>query len=383
MIADYLGQVRSIFVSLRLTVVLIALSIVLVFWATLAQVHLGVWGVQQKFFHSFFVYEGLGEIRIPVYPGGYLIGGLLLVNLVSAHLYRFKAGWRKSGIWIAHAGLILLLLGELASGLLQRDYQMRLDEGETKNYSESNRRNELAIIDATDPGFDDVVAIPESLLAGGTVVQNPRLPFRVVPKGYVPNSEIRMRSEVPNAPPSPATAGMGPMVAVVPLEVTYKEDERNLPSAFVELVGPDGSLGTWVVSTGLGNPQTFPYAGRSWKIVMRPERHYQPFSLTLEKFSHDIYPGTDIPKNFSSRVRINTPDGGPGREVLIYMNNPLRYAGLTYYQAGFEPNDRTTILQVVRNPSWLVPYISCGAIALGLVIQFLMHLVGFARGRRA
>jgi len=117
MITEYLRQVRSVFVSLRLTVVLIALSIVLVFWATLDQVHLGVWGVQQKFFHSFLVYQGLGELRIPVYPGGYLIGGLLLVNLLSAHLYRFKAGWRKSGIWIAHAGLVLLLLGELASGL--------------------------------------------------------------------------------------------------------------------------------------------------------------------------------------------------------------------------------------------------------------------------
>ena len=95
MITEYLRQVRSLFVSLRLTVVLIALSIVLVFWATLAQVHLGVWGVQQKFFHSFFVYEGLGELRVPVFPGGYLIGGLLLVNLLSAHVYRFKAGWRK------------------------------------------------------------------------------------------------------------------------------------------------------------------------------------------------------------------------------------------------------------------------------------------------
>ena len=98
-------------------------------------------------------------------------------------------GWRKTGIWIAHAGLILLLLGELVSGLVQQDYQMRLDEGETKNYSESNRFNELAIIDATDPNFDEVVAIPESLLAKGTVVQNPKLPFRVVPKGYIPNSE--------------------------------------------------------------------------------------------------------------------------------------------------------------------------------------------------
>jgi hypothetical protein len=371
-----------IFVSLRLTVVLLALSIVLVFWATLDQVHLGVWGVQQKFFHSFLVFIRLGDFQFPVYPGGYMIGGLLLANLLSAHIYRFKLGWRKTGIWIAHAGLILLLLGELVSGLVQQDFQMRLDEGETKNYSESNRFNELAIIDVSDPNFDEVVAIPESLLAHGTVVQSPKLPFRVVPKIYYQNSEVRMRSAVPGAPPSPATVGMGPMLAIAPVEVTYKEDEENFPSVFVELVGPDGSLGTWAVvdSRMMGNPQKFDYAGKSWKLIMRPVRHYQPVSLTLEKFSHDIYPGTDIPKNFSSRILLNVP-GNPAREVLIYMNNPLRYAGLTYYQAGYD-GEHTTILQVVRNPSWLAPYIACSAIALGLIIQFLIHLVGFAGRRR-
>jgi hypothetical protein len=103
--------------------------------------------------------------------------------------------------------------------------------------------------------------------------------------------------------------------------------------------------------------------------------------VTLEKFSHDIYPGTDIPKNFSSKVRLNLPDGA-SREVLIYMNNPLRYSGLTFYQAGFDNNDHTTILQVVRNPSWLVPYIACSAIALGLIVQFMIHLVGFVGKRR-
>jgi hypothetical protein len=380
--SEYFRQVRTLFVSLRLTVVLLALSIALVFWATLDQVHLGVWGVQQKFFHSFLVFVKLGDFHFPVFPGGYLIGGLLLINLLSAHIYRFKMGWRKTGIWIAHAGLILLLLGELISGLVQQDFQMTLDEGGTKDYSESNRFNELAIINVTDPNFDEVVAIPEALIAHGTVVQSPKLPFRVVPEGYYPNSEVQMRSQVPGAPPSPATAGMGPMIAVTPVEVTYKEDERNLPSAFVELVGAEGSLGVYLVSAGLGNPQKFEYAGKSWKLLMRPVRHYQPFSLTLEKFSHDIYPGTDIPKNFSSRIRINPPDGGVGREVLIYMNNPLRYAGLTYYQASFI-GEHTTILQVVRNPSWLVPYIACAAIALGLIIQFVIHLAGFMRRRRA
>ena len=379
---DVLRQLRSVLVSIRLTVVLLAMSIVLVFWATLDQVHLGVWGVQHKFFHSLFVIVKVGDLQVPVYPGGYMIGGLLLVNLIFAHVYRFKMGWRKTGIWITHAGLILLLLGELVSGLVQREFQMRLDEGDTKNYSESSRQNELAITDTTNPDYDDVVAIPESILASGTTVQSPKLPFRVVPRGYYPNADVALRSSVPNAPPSPATAGMGPMIAITPMEVTYKEDERNTPAAYVELVGPDSTLGTYVVSTRLGNPQKFDYAGRSWKVIMRPVRHYQPFSLTLEKFSHDVFPGTTIDKNFSSKVMINSTDGTPSREFLIYMNNPLRYQGLTYYQASYD-GEHTTVLQVVRNPSWLVPYISCGAIALGLIIQFLIHLSGFARKRRA
>ena len=277
--------------------------------------------------------------------------------------------------------MILLLVGELVSGLVQQDFQMRLDEGETKNFSESSLLNELAITDATDPKLDAVVAIPESVIARGTEIQNPMLPFKVVPRGYYPNSAVQLRSQVPGAPASPANQGMGPMLVASPLEMTYKQDERNTPTAYVELVGTEGSLGVWTVSTLLGNPQKFEYGGRSWKIVMRPQRHYVPYSLTLEKFSHDIYPGTDIPKNFSSKVRINPPGDGDGREVLIYMNNPLRYAGLTYFQASFD-GDHTTVLQVVRNPSWLAPYIACGAIALGLVIQFLIHLAEFARGRR-
>ena len=40
-------------------------------------------------------------------------------------------------------------------------------------------------------------------------------------------------------------------------------------------------------------------------------------------------------------------------------------------------------LQVVRNPSWLTPYVACVMVAAGLVIQFLSHLVGFAKKRTA
>ena len=372
---------RDFFVSLKLTVALLVFGMLLVFAATLDQTNLGVWGIQQKWFRTFVVFQDIRGVALPLYPGGYLIGGLLLVNLVAAHLSRFRLTWRKAGIFLAHSGLILLLVGELLSGLWQEDFNLRLSEGDTKNYAESYRFNELAIIDTTDPNFDDVVTIPEALLDRHDPVQHPKLPFRVVTRAYYPNSLLQMRA--PDGPPSLATAGLGLGVVAAPQPVTYKQDEANLPAAYVELSAPDASPGTFLVSPGLVGPQRFDYAGRSWKITLRPKRIYRPFSLTLLKFSHDRYAGTDIPKNFSSRLRLTTPDGRDDREVLIYMNNPLRYAGLTFYQAGFENNDRTTILQVVRNPSWVLPYVACSLMALGLAGQFGLHLAGFVQKRRA
>jgi len=376
-----LRDFRDFFVSLKLTVALLVFGMLLVFAATLDQTNLGIWGIQQKWFRAFIVVQEIGGVALPIFPGGYTIGGLLLINLLAAHIERFKFTWRKAGIFLAHAGLILLLIGELLSGLWQEDFHLRLNEGDTKNYAESYRDNELAITDVTDATFDEVVAIPEALLARHTSVQHPKLPFRVTAKAFYPNSELRMKA--PAAPASLATTGIGLEVVAAPQPITYKTNEANMPSAYIELAATDASPGTFLVSTGLVAPQRFDYGGRSWKITLRPKRIYEPFSLTLLKFSHDRYAGTDIPKNFSSRIRLTTPDGRDDREVLVYMNNPLRYAGLTFYQAGFENNDRTTILQVVRNPSWLLPYIACALMTAGLVAQFGIHLVGFVQKRRA
>lgn len=383
---ELLRDFRDFFVSLKLTVVLLVLGMVLVFAATLDQVNLGIWAVQEKYFRSLFVLWRAGDIPIPVFPGGYLIGGMLLINLIAAHVYRFRLSWRKAGIVLTHFGLIILLIGELLTGLFQQEFHMRINEGETKNFAESYQRVELVITDTTDPLTDDVVAIPESRLADHEVVQHPKLPFRVATKAYFPNSTLTMKPSGANAPTlndlaSLATTGIGQRVLAAPERMTYKQDERNVPAAYVELTGPDGSLGVWMVSAQIPSPQTFEFGGRSWKITLRFARSYKPFSLTLLEFNHDVYPGTQIPKNFSSRVKLSTSDDQNGREVLIYMNNPLRYAGLTFYQSGYD-GDRTTILQVVRNPSWLMPYIACVLMSVGLLAQFGLHLFAFIGKRR-
>jgi hypothetical protein len=376
-------QFRDFFVSLKLTVWLLALSIILIFWATLAQVKLGIWGVQEKFFHTLFVLETIPgtAIPVPVFPGGYFLGGLLLINLLAAHIYRFRLEWRKAGIQLTHLGLILLLVGEFITSLKQVESNMRLEEGGTMHYSESYRSNELAILETTNPDFNEVVAIPEAVLSDGGSIQHPKLPFQIRVRAYHPNAALQMRDQAPGAAPSIATAGIGPRVAVTPLRLTYKQDERNAPAAHIEFVGPEGTLGTWLVSPLLSAPQKFDYAGRTWELGLRFTRYYHPFAISLLDFSHDKYPGTEIPKNFSSRIRLKTDDGQGDREVLIYMNNPLRHAGLTFYQASFERGDTVSILQVVRNPGWVLPYVSCVMMSLGLLVQFGIHLFAFVRKR--
>ncbi|HXA14735.1 MAG TPA: cytochrome c biogenesis protein ResB [Opitutaceae bacterium] len=380
---ELLQPLVRFFVSLRLTVVLLVLSIMLVFFATLDQVQLGVWGIQHKWFFNFIVVQPVKGLPVPVFPGGYFIGGMLLINLVAAHIYRFKFTWKKVGIWLAHLGLILLIASQFFTGLEQRESQLQFHLGETKRYSEDFRLNELAVINTTDPKFDDVISIPESLLAGDTPVQNPKLPFRIVPRLYYPNSMVQMRTQAPNAPPSPATMDIGTQLAATPQPLTYKENERNMPVAFVELIGPEGSLGTWLVSPWIDEPQTFDYAGRTWQLVMRFKRYYTPYAMALLQLKNDVYPGTDIPKNFSSQVHIRDDEGNGGRDALIYMNSPLRYGGLTYYQYQMNKVDGLSVLQVVRNPTWRLPYLACLLVGLGLVIQFSLHLAGFFRKRAA
>src|SRR2546421_9776652 len=94
-----LERVINFFTSLRLTVACLALGLVLVFVGTLAQVDLGLYKAQNEFFRSFFIYWGPKGTswRIPVFPGGYLIGTVLLINLLAAHLKRFTLSRKKIG----------------------------------------------------------------------------------------------------------------------------------------------------------------------------------------------------------------------------------------------------------------------------------------------
>ena len=81
-------------------------------------------------------------------------------------------------------------------------------------------------------------------------------------------------------------------------------------------------------------------------------------------------------------MRLQDLSHAEDRDALIYMNHPLRYGGKTFYQASFGQNDRLSVLQVVRNPGWLIPYLSCTLVALGLLLHFGVKLSASLRNAR-
>jgi hypothetical protein len=368
------------FASLKLTVVCLVLALILVFAGTIAQVELGLYQAQNEFFRQFFVYWTLGEtgVRVPVFPGGYLVGGLLLINLTVVAFRRFAFVPKKFGIWLIHLGLILLFVGQLLTDLLSVESMMHLREGETKNYSERPREAELALVQRSDGASDRVIAVPEWRLRKGGTLPLPGLETTLVVREYYRNSVLERRPEgATNA--AAATQGFGATLLARELPHVTEMDRRDVPSVIFELQGPGAPSGTWLASEYLDQPQAVSMGAETFEVSMRPRREYKPYSITLLDFTHEKYPGTEIPKNFSSRVRLQHPAKGEDREVLIYMNNPLRYDGATFYQSSFDTDNLGSVLQVVRNPSWLTPYLSCVLVSLGLLVQFLIHLVPFLK----
>ena len=391
--------------SLRLTVVMFVFAIALVFLGTLAQVDEGIWTVLSKYFRTgiawipFQALVRFGQVFLGVsphaqvsgsfpFPGGWLIGGILLVNLLAAHAVRFKLTWKRTGILMIHSGLVLMMLGELITGLFALEGRMPIPENWTVNFVEDHRALELAVVRHLDDKTDDVLAIPESMLRKKDRIQHADLPFDVEVLRYMPNSDIH-RNPAPGME-NPATAGDGLReVAVEKPEVSGTDQNQmdDMASAYVKLwkKGTNESLGTFLVSKwwsvwwipGIEQPQHVTVDGKSYDLFLRSKRSYKPYSVHLIEFRHDRYMGTDTPKNFSSQVRLTDADRGEDEEVVIYMNHPLRHAGETFYQSGVLGSDQGTILQVVRNPGWLLPYVSCALVALGMLFHFGLHLNQF------
>ncbi|MEK7474962.1 MAG: cytochrome c biogenesis protein ResB [Candidatus Coatesbacteria bacterium] len=376
--------------SLKLAVVGMVLLMLLVGACTLAQVRLGIYGAVAVYIRTFLVWVRVPgtALSVPVFPGGGFVGLLLIVNMTASLVTRWSAGRLKPGLALTHIGVILLLAGEFQTAFRAHESSLSIEVGQTLDYTEATRRTELAIEEGKAPAAHGTKAeatpagkplatISERDLARGGELALPGLPVSLKVLRFLRNGHLVMQKEAA-AGAIVVTAGSGRKLTVVELPAATSDDEPETPVAYVEAVAGGKSLGVWLVSPVLG-PQVLEAGGRKLALSMHPERVWMPFTLTLKHFSHDVYPGTDIPRNFSSLVRLVDAERHEDRDVLIWMNHPLRYRGLTFYQASYGKGDTLSVLQVVRNPGWILPYLSCLIVTVGMAWHFLLRLAAARR----
>ncbi|HEX3602322.1 MAG TPA: cytochrome c biogenesis protein CcsA [Lacipirellulaceae bacterium] len=295
---------------------------------------------------------------------------------------------KRAGIVLLHSGVALIMLTELFTAVAAVESQMSIAEGETAKYSSDIRTSELAVIDHSPTDHDQVTVVPRKLLesnvGSASSIDDPALPFNIRVSRWIQNAQVR----TPEAnEKNPATAGYGEKAIAVSIpSVTGVGDDSekvDLSAAYIDLISKKTgeSLGTYLVAQGLID-QPVEVDGHTYDLSLRFKRLYHPFALKLEKFRYDRYVGTDTPKNFSSQVSFSDPDHNVKRDVVISMNNPLRYGGTTFYQSGWDKEtERGTVLQVVSNPSWMTPYVACMLVAIGMLAHFGTMLVRFLRRR--
>ncbi len=296
---------------------------------------------------------------------------------------------KRAGIVLLHGGILLMMANEVVVHQFHHEAQITLREGETRDYVEDNRSIELALVDRSDEKEDKHVAIPKDRLFAGAVIAHPELPVDLKIVEFLRNSRLRERGTQDK---TPATLGTGLKWMATPQPVVTGTDgagKIDLSAAYVELLkkGTQESLGTVLVSLRQSLEdvdETFEVDGKKYGLSLRFPRAYRSYSVHLIDVRKDDYVGTNTPRNYSSDVRVVDSSRQVDREVKIWMNNPLRFAGETFYQSSYDPGFggvEVTTLQVVSNAGWMIPYVSCMIVATGMLAQFLITLSRFL-GRR-
>ncbi len=309
-------------------------------------------------------------------------GGLAGVVLLAGCWLVFR---KRAGIVLLHAGVGLVMANELVVYGLHSEGQMQITEGETANYTFDIRKVELAIVDPSNPETDDVVVVPGALLKAGATVEDQVLPFGIHVLEYLPNSKL---VKIASGSKPRATAGAGLQLQIEPRRSAAGADtggEVDVAAAYIQLLDKESRkpFATYLVN-GMLNPQTVDVGGKSYDVSLRFKRTYRPYTLTLHDVRFDKYMGTQTAKNYSSDLRLVDPSRKVDRDVKIWMNNPLRFAGATFYQQNYGLDDQgreVTTLQVVDNTGWMIPYVACVLVGIGMLAQFSITLVRFLKRR--
>ncbi|MDX8340199.1 cytochrome c biogenesis protein CcsA [Draconibacterium sp. IB214405] len=164
-------------------------------------------------------------------------------------------------------------------------------------------------------------------------------------KQFLPNAAVQLAYQKPTQGSRPADA--------------FKA-EISTTGASKELIvyGSTGEVGDFHTTSIEGMNVSVSYGSRIIKL---------PFSIHLNDFQLERYPGSMSPSSYASEVVLK--DGATEMPFRIFMNNILKYKGYRFFQSSYDTDERGTILSVNHDSMGTsVTYFGYLLMAIGMVL---------------
>lgn len=332
------------------------MMLVLIF-GTVAQKYIGLYAALDKYFYSWIIWAG----PLPL-PGGLVVMGAFFVNLMARFIGYSVWKREKAGIHLAHAGVILLLLGGIISGINRVDTVLPIAMNELARETQSYDQSALTI-------YKNNVRLDQYAIADlqdGQTINFDSLPFDINILNRCINCDIKIDRE------------NGGMTLVD--KAQEKDREQNLPGLVFETVNKaDREKLRHISFLYFPKPPILNIDGDEYMLTVERIYTHLPFDIKLDNFKIDYHPGTSQARSYQSDITLISSDGH-AVPAVISMNEPVSYQGYKLYQSAYQTDNRgntISIIAVVYNQGRVFPYIAGLITALGL----LMHLVFKIRGR--
>ena len=172
--------------------------------------------------------------------------------------------------------------------------------------------------------------------------------------------------------PKPVTKGVFDIVKKSEL---LKSDQDGLE---LVITTPKESKAVRVIGgKGTNNAfKTFTVGEQDFTIRYGSKVYDLPFSIKLNDFIAEKYPGTD--KSYSSFASEVTVIDDEPFDYKIFMNNILNYQGYRFFQASFDPDEKGTILSVNHDSlGTFLTYLGYILLYFGLVVILFARFTRF------
>jgi len=388
------GKIFDVLSGFGLATITLLLLGLLTWLATLEQIDNGLYPTLNKYFHwkALYLIPEINGKMVPLpLPGGYWVCAVLLLNLILGGIIRIKKGWNHVGNIISHFGIILMLAGGGVAHHFSERGNMAIVEGQSSDTAEDYFEYVVEVAEIKDGKPENIHVIRGKEINDLTrdrlrTFRLPDFPFDLQLTGYLPNTVPVSTSE--RAPNSGQRIADGYFLAEKPATIPPEPAEQFTAGCYARILQRDGTKSEPFILAGANfHPFTWREGDRIFTIDMHKRFWPMAFTVKLDKFTAAFHPGTMMASKFVSDIT-RIENGGEAK-VTISMNEPMRYEGLTFFQAsygppGAGPNQKLySVFEVVKNPADKWPEYSLWIVAFGMLVTFMIKLVSYiASGSR-